>query len=128
MTTLDRVRQEALEARSFVEHLTEELGKLRTDLERQEALASRRGEVITELRDEAFGWLSFQRRASRAFPDLEFNIQLSDEEVEEFASEGEADVGAEVLSGAPDLAPLLDDLQVLLEASSSALLVGGSAF
>ena len=32
--------QEALEARSSVEHLTEELGKLRVDLERQEALAS----------------------------------------------------------------------------------------
>ena len=40
MTTLDRVRQEALEAGSSVDHLTEELGKLRMDLERQEALAS----------------------------------------------------------------------------------------
>ena len=128
MTTLDRVHQEALEARSSLEHLTEELGKLRMELERQEALASRRGEVIAELRDEAFGWLSFQRRASRAFPDLEFNIQLSDEEVEEFASEAEADVGTEVLSRAPDLAPLPDDLRVPLEASSSALPVRGSAF
>ena len=69
----------ALKARHSVERLTEELGKLRMDLERQEALASRRGEVIVELRDEActqwaFGWLAFQRRASRAFPDLEFNI------------------------------------------------------
>ena len=68
---------------NFVEHLTEELGKLRIDLERLEALASRRGEVIAELRDEsltqwASGWLAFQSRASRSFPDLEFNIQLSD--------------------------------------------------
>ena len=40
VTMLDRVRQEALEAGSSVERLTEELGKLRMDLERQEALAS----------------------------------------------------------------------------------------
>ena len=53
MTTLDRVRQEALEVGNSVERLTEELGKLRMDLERQEALASWRGEVISELRDEA---------------------------------------------------------------------------
>ena len=42
----------------------EELGKLWMDLERQEALASRRGEVIAELRDEASTqwasrWLAF---------------------------------------------------------------------
>ena len=75
MTTLDRVHQEALEAGSSVERLTEELGKLRIDLERQEALASWRGEVVAELRDEACtqwasGWLAFQLKASRAFPDL----------------------------------------------------------
>ena len=98
-TTLDRVRQEVLEAGNSVERLTEDLDKLRMDLERQEALASRRGEVISELRDEAYtqwasGWLTFQRRASRTFLDLDFNIQLSDEEVEESGSEVEADVGA----------------------------------
>ena len=49
-------------------------------------------------------------QASKAFPDLEFNIQLSDEEVEESASKAEAKVGTEVLSGAPDLDPLPDDL------------------
>ena len=53
----------------------EELGRLRMDLARQEALASQRSEVITELKDEACtqwasGWLAFQCRASRAFPDL----------------------------------------------------------
>ena len=83
---LERARREALEAGNFVECLTEELGRLRMDLARQEALASRRGEMIAELKDKAFtqwasGWLTFQRRASRAFPDLEFNIQLSDEGV-----------------------------------------------
>ena len=70
-----------------VECLTEELSRLWMDLARQEALVSRRGEVIMELKDEACTqwasrWLAFQHRASRAFPDLEFNIQLSDEEVE----------------------------------------------
>ena len=53
VTMLDRVRQEAFDAGSSVERLTEELGKLRMDLERQEALASYRGEVIAKLRDEA---------------------------------------------------------------------------
>ena len=47
-------------------------------------------------------------RASRAFPDLEFNFHLSDEEVEETVSEAEADVSAEVFSGAPDRAPSPD--------------------
>ena len=75
------VGQEALEAGNFVERLMEELGRLRMDLARQEALASQRGEVIAELKDEACTqwasrWLAFQRWASRAFPDLEFNIQL----------------------------------------------------
>ena len=92
IAALERARQEALEAGNSVECLTEELGRLRMDLARQEALASRRSEVIVELKDEAcnqwaFGWLTFQRRASRAFPDLEFNIQLSDEEVKGSASE-----------------------------------------
>ena len=53
VTMLDQVLQEALEAGNSVERLTEELGKLRIDPERQESLASRRSEVIAELRDEA---------------------------------------------------------------------------
>ena len=82
--------------------------------------------MITELRDEACtqwasGWLAFQHRASQAFPDLEFNIQLSDEEVEESDSEAEADAGAEVLSGAPDRVPLSDDFGVPPKSNSSAL-------
>ena len=89
------------------------------DLERQEALASQRAEVIAELRDEACtqwasGWLAFQRKASRAFLNLKFNIQLSDEEVEESTSEAEADMGVEVLSGGPDCVPLPDDFSVPL--------------
>ena len=89
--------------------------------------------MIAELRDEACTqwatwWLAFQRRASQAFPDLEFNIQLSDEEVEEYASEAEADAGAEVLSGAPDRVPLQDDFRVPLEPSSSTLPAGAPPF
>ena len=69
-----------------MERLTKELSSLRMDLKRQEALVSRRGEVIAELRDKAYtqwasGWPAFQCRASRAFPGLDFNIQLSDEKV-----------------------------------------------
>ena len=125
IAALEQARQEALKAGNSVEHLTEELGKLRMDLERQEALVSRRGEVIAELRDEACtqwasGWLAFQRRASRAFPGLDFNIQLSDEEVEGSASEVEVDVDAEVLSGALDRAPLPYDIRIPPEAGSLA--------
>ena len=81
--------------------------------------------MIVELKDEACtqwasGWLSFQCRASRAFLDLEFNIKLFDKEVEGSASEAEVDTGVEVLSGAPDHAPLTDDLRVPPGASSSA--------
>ena len=130
---LERARQEALEAGNSVEHLTEELGRLRMDLERQEALISRRGEVIAELKDEActqwaFGWLAFQRKASRAFPSLDFNIQLSDEEVEGSASEAKVDAGTKVLSRAPDRASLPDDLQVPSKAGSFASPVGAPSF
>ena len=133
MAALERVRQEALEAGNFVECLTEELGRLRIDLARQEALASQRGEVISELKDEACtpwasGWLTFQHRASRVVPDLEFNIQLSDEEVEGSASEAEVDAGAEVFSGAPDRAPLPGDSWVPPGGSSSASPAGAQLF
>ena len=53
MAALEWARQEALEAGNSVESLTEELDRLRMDLARQEALASQRGEVIAELKDEA---------------------------------------------------------------------------
>ena len=133
MAALEWARQEALKAGISVEFLTEELGRFRMDLARQEALASQRGEVIAELKDEACtqwasGWLAFQRRASRAFSYLEFNIQLSDEEVEGSASEAEVDVGAEMFSRAPDRAPLLGDPRVPPGASPSALLAGDLPF
>ena len=133
MAALERAHQEALEAGNSVECLMEELNNLRMDLGRQEALASRRGEVIAELKDEtctqwASGWLAFQRRASRAFPDLDFNIQLSDEEVEGSAFEAEVDVGTEVFLGAPDHAPLPSDSWVPPRASSSASPDGAPLF
>ena len=111
----------------------EELDMLRMDLARQEALASRRGEVITELKDEACTqwaseWLAFQRWASRAFPDLEFNTQLSDEEVEGSASETEVDASAEVFSGAPDPAPLPGDPWVPPRANPSTSPAGAPSF
>ena len=122
--------QEALEAGNSMECLTEELGRLQMDFTRYEALASQRGKVIVELKDEACtqwasGWLAFQSQASLAFPDLEFNIQLSDEEVEGSASEAEADASVEVF---PDRAPLLGDSRVPPGASSYASLAGAPTF
>ena len=133
MAALEQARQEALEAGNYLECLTEELGKLRMDIARQETLASRRGEVIAELKDEAYTqwaswWLTFQCRTSRAFPDLEFNIHLSDEEVEGSASEAEVDAGVEVFSGALDRAPLPSDSRVPPRASSSASSAMASPF
>ena len=100
------------------------------DLARQEALASQRGEVLAELKDEACtqwasGWLAFQRQNSQAFPDLDFNIQLSDEKVEGSAFEAEVDAGAEVF---PGCAPLLGDSRVPPGASSSASPAGAPPF
>ena len=133
MAALERARQETLEAGNFVECLTEELGRLRMDLAMQEAFSSRRGEVIAEIKDEtctqwASGWLALQRRASRAFLDLEFNIQLSDEEVKGSAFEAEVDVGAEAFSGALDYAPLPGDSRVPPGTSSSASLAEAPPF
>ena len=111
----------------------EELGRLRMDLMRQEALASRRGEVIMELKDKACTqwasrWLAFQFWASQAFQDLEFNIQLSDEEVKGSASGAKVDMGAEVFSGALDRAPLPGDPRVPPGANPSALPTGAPSF
>ena len=52
-TMLSRVSQEASEAVSFVECLTEECHGLRGDLQRHEALVNQKEWVIVELRDEA---------------------------------------------------------------------------
>ena len=133
IAALKQARQEALEAGNSVERLTKELDRLWMDLARQEALASRKGEVIAEIKDEgctqwASGWLAFQRRASRAFPDLEFNIHLSDEKVEGSAFEAKVDEGAEVFSGAPICAPVPGDPRVLPGASLSASPVGALPF
>ena len=133
MVALELACQEALAAGDSVERLTEELGRLRMDLERQEALVSQRGEVIAELRDEACTqwaswWLAFQRRASRGFPGLDFNIQHSDEEVEGSTSEAEVDAGTEVLSEASDRAALPGDLRVPPRASSFASPAGAPPF
>ena len=72
-------------------------------------------------------WVA-QRQASQAFPDLKFNIQLFDEEVEGSAFEAEVDAGVEVFSGAPDRAPLLGDPWVPPRASPSASPIGAPSF
>ena len=56
---------------------------------------------------------------------MEFNIQLSDEEVEGSASEAEVDVDVEVF---PDRAPLPSDSRVPLGASSSTSPAGAAPF
>ena len=85
---LDGARREAAEAVSFVERLTEECHGLRGDLHRQETLVVKRDKVIARLRDEAYTqwasvWLSFQKKAANAYPGLDFNFDIpNDEEAE----------------------------------------------
>ena len=48
-------------------------------------MINQRDGVIEKLRNEAytlwaFGWLAFRRRATKAFPGLDFNLQVPDEE------------------------------------------------
>ena len=94
---LDQACREASEAKSSIERLTEECITLRGDLKRQEASVNQRDGVIVELRDQACtlwasGWLAFQRSTVKAFPGLDLNFQVPDEEeVEESLSDGEAD-------------------------------------
>ena len=122
-TTLDRARQEASKAESSVERLAEECSTLRRDLQRREAMISQRDGVIVELRDEACtlwasGWLAFRCRATKAFPGLDFNLQVPDEEeAEESVSEDESD--PEVFFDAPSSIPLPGEAEAPAEAGSS---------
>ena len=86
-----------------IKELTEEFMKHMSNLKHasvaRERAEDKEKEACTQW---ASGWLTFQCRSSRAFPDLDFNIQLSDEKVEGFDFEAEVDAGAEVFLGAPD--------------------------
>ena len=86
---LDGAHREAFEATSSIERLTEECHGLRGDLQRQETLVVQRDGAIASLRDEACtkwasGWLAFQRKAANAYPSLDLNFDIpNDEEAEE---------------------------------------------
>ena len=120
---LDRASREAFEAEICMEHLAEECNVLPEDLQRRKAMISQRDGVIAKLRDEACtlwasGWLVFRRRATKAFPGLDFNLQVPDEEeAEESVSKDEVDL--EVFSDTPSSVPLPGEVEILVEASSS---------
>ena len=131
--TLDRACREVSEVESSVERLAEECNALRGDLQRREAMVNHRDGVIAELRDEACTlwasrWLAFQRRATKAFPGLDFNFPVLDpdeEEAEESVSEDEADPG--VFSDTPISTPLPGEAEVLTEAGSLLSPIGASS-
>ena len=85
-------------------------------------MVSQRDGVIVGLRDEACTlwaseWLAFRRRAAKAFPGLDFNFQVpNEEEAEESVSEDEADPG--VFSDTPNYVPLPGEAEVPAEAGS----------
>ena len=86
---LDRARCEASKAESSIERLTDECHVLRGDLQKQETLVVQRDGAIASLRDEACTqwdsrWLAFQRRVANAYPGLDLNFDIpNDEEAEE---------------------------------------------
>ena len=78
-------------------------------------MISQRDGVIAELRDEACTlwasrWLTFRRRDAKAFPGLDFNLQVSDEEeAEESVYEDDAD--PEVFPDAPSSVPFPEEVE-----------------
>ena len=113
-----------------MERLDEKCNALRRDLNRLKAMISQRDGVIAELRDEAYTlwgsrWLAFRRRAVKAFPGFDFNLQVPDEnEAEESISEDEED--PEVFSDTPRSVPLLGEAKIPTEAGSSPSPAGAS--
>ena len=86
---LETARHESSEAVNSSGRLSEECRGLRTELHQRDNMIAQMDEVIRKLRDQAgaqwaSGWLAFQRKATRAYLDLDFNFDLpSDEEAEE---------------------------------------------
>ena len=115
-----------------MEHLAEECNALHRDLQMREAMVSHRDRVIAKLRDEAytlwaFGWLAFQHKAAKAFPGLDFNLEVPDEEeAEKSIFEEEAD--PEVFSNTPSSIPLPGQDETPTEAGSTPLPAGASPF
>ena len=131
---MSQVSQEASEAVSSVERLTEECHGLRGDLQRQEALVSQKEGVIVELRDKACtlrasGWLAFRRKATKVFPSLDFNFQVP---VKGEAKESDFDDEADpvVFLDAPNSVPLLSEpkTESPVEADSPTSVAGTSPF
>ena len=87
--SLETARREYSEAANSLERLGEECHGLRADLLQQSDMVTQRDEVIRQLRDQAgaqwaSGWLAFQQKATRAYPDLDFDFDVpSDGEAEE---------------------------------------------
>ena len=79
--------------------LDDECRRLHDHFQRQLALVAQKEGVIAELRNEActlwaFDWLSFQRKASKVFPGLCFDLSVSiEDEMGESESDGEDDLG-----------------------------------
>ena len=78
---LDTARHEHSEAAHSSERLSEECRGLRADLLQQVDTVAQRDDVIRQLRNQAgaqwaSGWLAFQQKATRVYPDLDFDFDL----------------------------------------------------
>ena len=86
---LETARHESSEAVDLSGWLSEECRGLRTELHQRDDMVVQRDKVIRQLQDQAgaqwaSGWLAFQQKAARAYPDLDFDFDLpSDGEAEE---------------------------------------------
>ena len=86
-------------------------------------MIGQRDGVIAELRDEACtlwasGWLAFRHRAAKAFPGLDFNLQVPEEE-EAKESVYDDEVDPEVFYDTSNSVPLPSEAKILAEAGSS---------
>ena len=101
---LETARHESSEAVNSSGRLSKECRGLRTELHQQDSMIAQMDEVIRQLRDQAgaqwaSGWLAFQRKAIRAYSNLDFNFDLpSDEEAEEYSDSREPGTPAGVPS------------------------------
>ena len=116
-TLLDGARCEVSEAVNSAERLTEECRGLHGDLHQQVTLVAQQDGVIRRLRDEACtqwvsGWLAFQKKAANAYPGLDFNFDISSDEVAEESLSvyysGEPDTPTEIHSPSSPSAPPSD--------------------
>ena len=107
---LEIARHESSKAVNLSGRLSEECRGLCTELHQRDSMIAQMDEVIKQLRNQAGAqwasrWLAFQRKATHAYSNLDFNFDLpSDEEAKESSDSREPGT----LAGAPSYSSSFD--------------------